>query len=651
MKVSVIIVNYNVKYFLEVCLHSVTRALNGFESQIFVVDNHSEDGSCAMVRQKFPSVTLIENTKNVGFGKANNQAVALAKGEYLLFLNPDTVLPEDFFTKTIAYMDAHPDAGGIGPRLIDGKGQFAPDAKKSFPSLSVALFKATGINKLFPRSPYFNKYYAVHIGETETAEVEALSGCCMVMRRTVVEKAGGAFDEDYFMYFEDGDLCYRIRKAGYTNIYYPETTVIHYKGESTKKTTLSYVKVFNEAFAIFARKHYSRRYAKAFIFFINIGVVLRAVLSLFKTILKVFRMPLFDAIILLLTLWITKEFWTEHVKNIAPIPLHSIYLTFPAYLLIWILSMFLNGAYDQPYRGLRVVRGMLVGTILCLAYFGLISSELRYSRAIIILTGIIGSILLLALHELLYRVGILKQVRYDELPKKAVIVSAPEAFNATTETMKKVHYAPEIYGRIGTRADDSTGLSALENMKPLLYTAGINEVIFCVNGLTYKNIVQQMQLCGPAYDYKIHLPGSDSFVGSNSSHTSGDLYTADMRFNLSAYAQQRNKRVVDIIAAISFLVLSPVLAFIVQSPSGFVANCLSVLTGQKTWVGYAGTLSKQSYLPALKPSVLPPYNILKSFTPSEEVRAKMNRVYAASYNPMMDIQLLLKNLKFLGRKF
>jgi GT2 family glycosyltransferase len=651
MKVSVIIVNYNVKYFLEVCLHSVMRALKGFEAEVFVVDNHSEDGSCAMVRQKFPSVHLIENVRNVGFGKANNQAVALATGEYILFLNPDTVLPEDFFAKTVTYMDAHAEAGGIGPRLIDGKGQFAPDAKKSFPSLSVALFKATGINKLFPRSPYFNKYYAVHIGENETAEVEALSGCCMMMRRTAIEKAGGAFDEDYFMYFEDGDLCYRIRKAGYSNIYYPETTVIHYKGESTKKTTLSYVKVFNEAFAIFARKHYSKRYAKLFIFFINIGVVLRAVLSLFKTVLKVFRMPLFDAIILLLTLWIVKEFWTEHVKNIAPIPLHSIYLTFPAYLLIWVLSMFLNGAYDQPYRGLRVIRGMLVGTILCLAYFGLISSELRYSRAIIILTGVTGSILLLAFHELLYRLGILKQVRYDELPKKAVIVSASEAFNATTETLKKVHYAPEIYGRISTGVDDNDSLSALANMKPLLYTAGINEVIFCVNGLSYETIVQQMQFCGPAYDYKIHLPGSDSFVGSNSSHTSGDLYTADIRFNLAAYAQQRNKRVVDIIAAFSFLVLSPLLVFIVQSPSGFFANCINVLAGKKTWVGYAATVSVQSYLPSLKPSVLPPYNILNSFSPSEEVKAKMNRVYAASYNAMMDIQLLLKNMKFLGRKF
>ena len=363
MKVSVIIVNYNVKYFLEVCLHSVQRALRETEGEIIVVDNNSQDGSPAFLREKFPEVVLIENKDNKGFSKANNQGVAIAKGEYILFLNPDTVLPEDFFTKTLEYVNTHPEVGGIGPRLIDGKGVYAPDAKKSFPTLSVALFKATGINKLFPKSPYFNKYYAVDVAEHETAAVESLSGCCMMMRRTAIDKAGGAFDEDYFMYFEDGDLCYRIRKAGYTNIYFPETTVIHYKGESTRKTTLSYVKVFNEAFAIFARKHYGKQNARLFILFINLGIILRALLSVVKTLLKVLRMPLFDAIILLLTLYVVKEFWVGEVKNINEIPFRSVYLTFPAYIGIWILSLFLNGAYDQPYRGLRVVRGMLIGTI------------------------------------------------------------------------------------------------------------------------------------------------------------------------------------------------------------------------------------------------------------------------------------------------
>lgn len=650
MKVSVIIVNYNVKYFLEVCLHSTLRALEGISGEIFVVDNHSKDGSVELVKTHFPSVHLIENKENVGFGRANNQAVAKASGAYILFLNPDTVLPENFFRKTLAYMDAHPETGGIGPRLIDGKGKFAPDAKKSFPSLSVALFKGTGINKLFPKSPYFNKYYAVHIGEHETAVVDALSGCCMMMRRSAIEKAGGAFDEDYFMYFEDGDLCYRIRKAGFVNVYYPEVTVIHYKGESTKKTTLSYVKIFNEAFAIFAKKHYSKQYAQAFLLFINIGVVLRAVISAIKTLLKVLKMPLFDAIIILLTLWFFKEFWTEEVKNIKPIPYRSIYLTFPAYILIWIVSLFLNGAYDQPYRGVRVVRGMLIGTVFCLAYFGLISPELRYSRAIIILTGFTVPILLLSLHELFYKLGIFRLVRYDTIPRKAVIVAEESAFEQTAETLQQVSYAPDIYGRVSPNDNTNSGaLTTLSDIRSVLFTAGIDEVIFCVNGLRYEKIITQMEQCGSRYEYKIHLLGSNSFVGSNSSHTAGDLYTADKRYNLSKRPHQRNKRVIDLGVSLALLLLAPVMIFLVKNAGGFLNNCIKVLLGKKTWVGYSCSQHEQK-LPDIKPGVLPPYNLMGDFTPGETLQQQMDWIYASKYNAGQDVGLILKNFRFLGRK-
>lgn len=648
MKVSVIIVNYNVKYFLEVCLHSTLRALEEFESEVFVVDNASRDGSLAYIREKFPGVVLIANQDNKGFGRANNQAYAQAKGQYILFLNPDTVLPEDFFQKTLAYMDAHPGAGGIGPRLIDGKGVFAPDAKKSFPSLSVALFKGTGINKIFPRSPYFNKYYAVHIGEHETAAVDALSGCCMLMRKEAVEKAGGAFDEDYFMYFEDGDLCYRIRKAGYENIYFPETTVIHYKGESTRKTTLSYVKVFNEAFAIFARKHYSKQYARMFMLFIQAGVVLRGLLSAIKTVLKVFKMPLFDALVLLINLWLIKEFWTEQVKGILPVPMHSVYLTFPAYTLFWIVSMYLNGAYDQPYRGVRVVRGMAVGTIVSLAYFGLISPELRYSRAIIVLTGVIGSVLLLALHEALYRIGIFRLVPYDALPRKAVIVAHEDAYLNTADLLTRVHYAPDIYGRIAAAAGKDKALADLRHLKPLLATAGIDEVIFCINGLGFKDVIEHMEHCGRRYEYKIHLPGSDSFVGSNSSNTSGDLYTADRRYNLAHRSQIRNKRVADVVLSGLLLMALPVMFFLVSDLAKFVTNCLQVMAARKTWVGYAPGVTQD--LPPIRPSVLPPYNIVADYEPDDTVRRQMNIAYAKNYNAALDVSLVLRNLKFLGRK-
>ncbi|MES2703017.1 MAG: glycosyltransferase [Bacteroidota bacterium] len=649
MKLSVIIVNYNVKYFLEVCLHSVLRAAEGIATEVIVADNNSTDGSCNMVRARFPSVILIENKDNKGFSKANNQGVAISKGEYILFLNPDTVMPEDFLRKSIAYLDAHPEAGALGPRLIDGKGQFAPDAKKSFPSLSVALFKTTGINKLFPRSPYFNKYYAVHVGERETAEVDVLSGCCMLIRKKAMDEAGGPFDEDYFMYCEDVDLSYRIQKAGYKNIYYPEVDLIHYKGESTRKMTLSYVRIFNEALVTFVKKHYSAKDARLFVFFINAGIVLRAVLGTVKRGLKALHMPLFDALILLLTLWGIKDFWVNEVKNIMPIPPSSVYATFPVYIGLWLLSLYLNGAYDQPYRSLKVTRGMIIGTFAILAYYGLLPPELRYSRAIIIFTGFAGTVLLLGLHEVLYRMGILKFIPYDKLPRKAVIVADEEVYRDTAAILRQVHYAPELAGRISTGNTAGASLGPLREMKELLYTAGVNEVIFCINGLTYADMFTQMQHCGGDYEYKIHLAGSQSFVGSNSSSTSGDLYTIDRRFNLAQFAHVRNKRMVDIAASLLFLLLFPAFLILVKRQAAFFANCFKVLTGKMTWIGYAGGVPS-SYLPRLKPGAVQPYNILPGYEPSAEVKSKINIDYAQHYSTGTDINLLIKNYKYLGGK-
>jgi O-antigen biosynthesis protein len=647
MKLSVIIVNYNVKYFLEVCLHSLLRAADGLDAEVIVVDNNSADSSCDMVRERFPSVVLIENKDNKGFSKANNQGVALAKGEFILFLNPDTVMPEDFLAKTLAYMDAHPEAGALGPRLIDGKGQFAPDAKKSFPSLSVAIFKTTGINKIFSSSDYFNKYYSVHVGERETAAVDVLSGCCMLVRKSAMDAAGGPFDEDYFMYCEDVDLSYRIQKAGYKNIYFPEADLIHYKGESTRKMTLSYVRIFNEALVTFVKKHYSRKQARMFVLFINLGIVLRAILGTIKRGLKIFHMPLFDALILLVTLWGIKNFWVEEVKNLMPIHPKAVYVTFPVYIAIWLVSLYFNGAYDQPYRALRVARGMLIGTTAILAYYGLLPPEFRYSRAIIIFSGFAGTAILLGLHELLYRLGILKFIPYDKLPRKAVIVADENAYRHTAAILQQVHYAPELSGRISPKNEKHGVLASLDEMKQVLYTAGINEVIFCINGLSYTHVFEQMQLCGKDYEFKIHLPGSQSFVGSNSSSTSGDLYIIDRRFNLSDFAQIRNKRLVDIASSLLFIVIFPFIFFYVKRPGAFFAHCIKVLFGKMTWVGYS-TAVFTNYLPKLRPGVIEPYNILAGYEPATEVKTHINKAYAQHYAPLTDVTLLLNNFKYLG---
>ena len=225
MKLSVVIVNYNVKYFLEQCLHSVRRAAENLQMEVFVVDNNSVDGSVKMVSEKFPEVILIENKDNTGFSKANNQAIKLSTGEYVLLLNPDTVVESDTFSKILNFMDSHPDAGGLGVKMIDGKGNFLPESKRGLPTPSVAFYKIFGLSKFFPKSRVFGKYHLGFLDKDQVNPVEILSGAFMLLRKSVLDKTG-LLDETFFMYGEDIDLSYRITKAGYKNIYFPETTII-----------------------------------------------------------------------------------------------------------------------------------------------------------------------------------------------------------------------------------------------------------------------------------------------------------------------------------------------------------------------------------------------------------------------------------------
>ena len=278
MDLSVIIVNYNVKYFLEQCLHSVIKACAGVDSEIIVVDNNSSDGSRAWLEPRFPSVRFIRNDTNEGFAKANNRVLTIAKGKHILFLNPDTIVAEDSFTKCLEFLKAQPEAGAIGVRMIDGSGKYLKESKRAFPSPMTSLFKLAGLARIFPRSTIFARYYLGQLSDKEDHEVDVLTGAFMMVSKTVLNKTGG-FDEIFFMYGEDVDLSYRIQKAGYRNYYFAGTTIIHFKGESTQKGSLGYVKQFYKAMNLFVKKHYSGTRAGVFIFFIQTGILCRATLS------------------------------------------------------------------------------------------------------------------------------------------------------------------------------------------------------------------------------------------------------------------------------------------------------------------------------------------------------------------------------------
>lgn len=280
MELSIIIVNYNVKFFLEQCLHTVLKAVHLIEAEILVIDNNSTDDSLAYLRPLFPQVSFIENPQNIGFGAANNLAFQHCSGEYILFLNPDTLIPEDCLSNCLRFMKTNPNAGALGIRMLDGSGIFLPESKRAFPSPLRAFYKLLGFSALFPKSPRFNRYSLGHLSSLENHEVDVLAGAFMMVPKRVLDLIGG-FDERFFMYGEDIDLSYRIQKAGFRNYYFAGSSIIHFKGESTRKGSMNYVILFYNAMLLFVQKNYRGPKAGFFGFFIQAAIILRGLFSAF----------------------------------------------------------------------------------------------------------------------------------------------------------------------------------------------------------------------------------------------------------------------------------------------------------------------------------------------------------------------------------
>jgi len=284
VKFSIIIVSYNVKYFLEQCLCSVKKAIvdwsvmnSPWDTEVFVVDNHSSDESIEYLKPHFPFIKFISNHENKGFAKANNQALPMATGQHILFLNPDTILPEDFFIHCINHLETNPRIGGLGVLMIDGKGVFLKESKRGYPTPWACFCKLSGLTALFPHSRFFAQYYLGHLNHHSSQEVESISGACMFIKKEALDKTGG-FDERFFMYAEDIDLSYRIQQAGYTIYYLANTSIIHFKGESTTKDT-RYVKLFYKAMIQFVQKHYSGTTGRLYAVILSLAIWLHAMVA------------------------------------------------------------------------------------------------------------------------------------------------------------------------------------------------------------------------------------------------------------------------------------------------------------------------------------------------------------------------------------
>jgi GT2 family glycosyltransferase len=646
-QLSIIIVNYNVCHFLEQALISVSKASTNLDVEVFVVDNNSADGSVEMVKTKFPQVILIENTVNVGFSKANNQAIERAIGEYVLLLNPDTVIEVDTLDKCINFMDAHPTGGGLGVKMIDGKGDFLAESKRGFPTPWVAFYKIFGLAKLFPKSKRFGRYHLGYLDKNKTHEVEVLSGAFMLLRKSVIDITG-SLDEDYFMYGEDIDLSYRIIKQGYKNYYFADTRIIHYKGESTKKTSVNYVFIFYKAMIIFAQKHFTSNNTGVLKLLINIAIYLRALIAIVNRITEKFLPIILDIIIISITLTGLYYFKNESIPYNDPFTQVVFKQIIPLFTFTWICALIFSRSYKNDVTVADLVKSFFFGTLIIasLSYF---IDEYRYSKNFLIEGSILSLSTVIIFRGIIHWIKNGRFALGDNKNKKIVIVGSYDECNRIDLLLQESNYKLNILGFIttGNNADvKGKYLGFTKQLQNIVRLYKVDEIIFCSKDLPANSIIEWMtQIDNSVVDFKIVPEETNFIIGSNSRNRRGDFYQLQINLNIIEERNVKYKRLLDISTSILFVILFPILAVAIEKPTHFLRNIFNVLTGKKSWVGFTHT--NQVNLPKIKNGIIhPTIGIKNSNNASIQ---EVNFIYARDYNLFMDISLIARSLKYLGR--
>ncbi|MGI4885193.1 MAG: glycosyltransferase [Janthinobacterium lividum] len=666
MKLSVVVVSYNVSYFLEQALLSVRRAAEklGAPVEVFVVDNNSADHSVAMVRARFPEVILIENKHNPGFAKANNQALRRATGQYQLLLNPDTVVEEDTFRACCDFMDAHPAGGGLGVHMLDGQGHFLPESKRGLPTPFVALCKMLGLSRLLPHSRIFGRYHLGYLDKNQTHEVGVLSGAFMLLRRTALAQVG-LLDEDYFMYGEDIDLSYRLTLGGWKNYYFPGARIIHYKGESTRRTSVNYVLVFYRAMVIFARKHFAPGQAGLVSLLINTAIWLRAGAAIFERLVRRAAPVLLDAGLVYGGIFLLKVYWETHIKYPpGPYPPRFLRVAVPGYVAVWLASAYLSGGYGRPMKVGRLARGILVGTVLISAGSNFLDAW-RFSKALIVLGGAWALVALvarqLATHFVKYHNLHLGEPR----PKNIAIVGSAAESQRVRQLLKAAAVPAHVVGyvAVGPRIDDvlappstersfahapAEALGELRQLPDLVRLYALDELIFCGRDLPASQIIGLMLAlpATPPVAYKILPEASAYIIGSSRKDAPGNYYALHSALNLHQPGPARAKRLLDVLSAAALLLLGPLLVWFQVDRQGFVRNAAAVLLGRATWVGLRHTPGPAQ----ARPAVLSPADAAEAPAPlGAATQQHLELLYAKNYAPGQDLGILWRCWRRLGQ--
>lgn len=608
-------------HFLDQCLHSVQKACSALNCEIIVVDNNSKDDSLEMLARNYPEIQVIANKDNLGFSKANNQGIEIAKGKWILLLNPDTVLGENTLKKSMEFAESADNCGALGIRMVNGTGDFLPESKRGLPTPAVAFYKLSGLSKLFKKSKRFNRYHAGHLEETESGQVDILSGAYMFMRKEALEKSG-LLDETFFMYGEDIDLSYRIQLAGYTNYYFADDCIIHYKGESTKKSSVNYVFVFYKAMVIFAKKHFGKRNAGLFNLIINLGIYFRASLALIQRFIKRSFLPVFDFTSITLGLYALSNYWHKHGIDF---PEKAFDILIPSYAVIWTFSLIIHGAQDKS-SFVKALKGAFTGTLFILIAYALLPKEWQFSR-LFILAGTAWLLVYYLISRLYFQLFGGKKFQFQAFKRRKFLVLGA---NENQDQIKSVL----------EQSQPHIGSIQFEKNVPIENDlSGYDEVVFSASSISYEEIISKLILWRKKkLEFKIAPPNRSVLIGSNSIDTAGDLYLLEIN-QLVNIENKRKKRIFDLAFSTLGLLSLPVSIWLFASKQDFINNLWQVLRGKKTFVGFSQeNILKDHRLPKTRTPLLSPSDEIDS--KSEELKEKLNLLYARNYSMAKDLRIV-----------
>lgn len=632
--ISIIIVNYNVRDYLYKCLKSIEDATGNLSIQTIVVDNNSQDGSVAFLKPHFANVKFIESPENLGFGKANNLGFENALGKYFLILNPDTILQENTLSVMFDYMENHDEVGISVCKMLNADGSFQSACRRGFPTPWASFCKLFGLQSLFPKSQFFGRYNQTFKPIDETSYTEAVSGAFMFSRADVIKSVGG-FDTDFFMYGEDIDLCYRIHKAGYKNAYIHSTSIIHYKGESSKRSNLDDIKIFYNAMDIFARKHYAS--STFFLAFMKIGIKFRSLISYATKYKRDFMLMVVDSFFLILSLFIgTYIVFGEFIG----FPAYAYPTVFIVPALVLIISMILSGEYFEESGSIASSTFGYTLSFLILSTLTYFFTEYRFSRGTLLSTiglSIVFSGIFRVVLNTFIKSGVSENVR-------AIFVGRPQSFVQLLNDFRRSNPL-DIYlaGYVSDAADSDENdsipwLGKVRHLDSIISEHKINNIIISDPEMTGENIMGI--LSGTTIrSAKYHLANKyEDFVASQLINNITFSRNSLPRFNINLLRYRIIKRVFDIV--LPTLMIATVFPLIIAKKKNIsVRDLLSVIFGKKTFVGIK---SEPDTYSGLRQGLISLADMSSVQSLPNKAQTELNEYYIKNYSLSLDIEILIK---------